>query len=196
MRRLLLLGLVFAAACLSTASPHITNNITISTTALNTGVFVGDTFRVIATPYDVNGDVVPFDTIVYSSTNPSVASVTSAGLVTALTAGSTTIFGSADGHSAQQPITVDGNVTGSILVTPPNPNLAVGTQQQLTANVVTTQNNPARNKTVTWSTTDATKATVSASGNVSAVAVTASVSICATANDAPAVKGCTTVTVH
>jgi len=103
----------------------------------------------------------------------------------------------ADGHSGRFPLTVDGNVTGSILVTPPTPTMNAGTQQLLTANVFTTLNDAARNKTVTWSTSDASKATVDATGNVSAVAATApTVSICATASDAPAIKGCATVTVH
>ncbi len=64
MRRIALFGLLLSIGCTSAEARHIvTNNITISTTALSAGVFVGDTFHVIATPLDANGDVVPFDTI-------------------------------------------------------------------------------------------------------------------------------------
>jgi uncharacterized protein YjdB len=196
MRRIVLLGLLFGVACVGATAPHITQSMNVVSTASVTGVFPGDTFHIVATPLDGNGGIVFFDTVVYSSSNTSVATVTSGGLVTALTPGSVNIFAATDGQTAHLPVTVDGNVTGKILVTPPIPTMSTGTQLQLTANVYTTLNDSARNKTVTWSSSDATKATVDAAGNVSALAVTASVSICATANDAPAVKGCATVKVQ
>jgi uncharacterized protein YjdB len=87
-------------------------------------------------------------------------------------------------------------VTSRIIVTPNTPLVSAGNQVQLTATVYTTVNNPARGKSVTWSTSDATKATVDASGNVSAIAATAAVSICATSVDTPSIKGCATVTVQ
>jgi uncharacterized protein YjdB len=196
MRRIVLLGFVLVTGCLSTPTPHLTNSINLTVTAQASGVFPGDTFTVIGTPLDGAGNIVPIDTVIYSSSNTSVATVTSAGLVVALAPGSTNIVATADGHFSRFPLNVDGNVTASVFVTPPTPTISVGAQAQLTVTIFTTLNNAARNKTVTWSTSDATKATVNATGNVSAVAATAAVSICATANDAPTIKGCATVKVQ
>jgi uncharacterized protein YjdB len=196
MRRIVLLGILFVVACTGVTAPRLTRGINITNTAPANGVFPGDTFHIVATPLDAAGDPVPIDTVAYSSSNTSVATVTSTGLVTAIAAGSANIVAATDGQNAHVPLKVDGNVTGTILVTPPASTMNMSTQQQLTANVFTTLVNPARNKTVTWSTSDAGKATVDGSGNVSAIAATASVSICATATDAPSVKGCATVKIQ
>lgn len=197
MRRLVLFGLLVSVSCTPATRPSVIAGVSLTNNASGAGVFPSDTFRVFGTAYDANGDATTLFPVLYTSTNTSVATVGSDGLVTALTAGTTQIKASADGvSSGAYQITVDGNVTGRVVVTPNTPTVKAGSQVQLTASVVTTVGNPARGKSVTWSTSDATKATVDSNGNVSAIAVTSGVSICATANDAPSIKGCATVTVN
>lgn len=199
MRRLVLAGVVFAEACLSGASaPSAVASLQVSSNVPATGVFVGDSVQVNASPLDVTGQVVPLP-VTYSSSNTAVATIDNFGKIKALSPGQSTISVKAGGQAANLTLTVDGNVTASVQVAPASPTISMGLggtgSVQLTATVMTTAGNPGRNKSVTWSTSDASKAVVSASGLVTPVAVTAGVSICATATDATNVKGCTNVTV-
>ena len=158
-------------------------------------MFVGDHVQLNAQPLDLNGGPVPVR-IMYSSSNPSVATIDQYGLITALAAGTSSIGISAGGQSAHLTLTVDGNVTGSVQVAPANPTTSTGAGGgvQLTATVLTTLGHPARGKSVTWSTSDASKATVDATGLVLPVAAGV-VSICATAIDNTSARGCATVTI-
>lgn len=197
MRRLVLFGLLIAVGCTPATTPSLISGVALTNNASASGFFPGDTFHVIGTAYDNTGIPTTLYPVTYSSSNSGVATVGTDGLVTAVAAGTTQLKATADGiSSGAYQITVDGNVTGHVVVTPATPTVKAGSQVQLTASVVTTVGNPARGKTVTWSTSDATKATVDSTGNVSAIAVTSGVSICATASDAPSVKGCATVTVN
>jgi uncharacterized protein YjdB len=198
MRRIALFGLLLSIGCTSAEAPSIVASLTVNTNAPQNGVFPGDQFQLSITPFDANGDPVSpgLAPVTYSSSNTSVATIGSTGNVSALAAGSTKLTGSAGGSHASFTLTVDGNTTGSVVVTPAAPTLSVAGQVQLTASVLTTLGNPARNKTVLWSTSDATKATVDTNGNVTAVAATSAVTICATVNDGSSIKGCTAVKVQ
>jgi uncharacterized protein YjdB len=197
MRRMVLFGLLITAGCTPATEPSIVAGIALTNNASSSGVFAGDQFQITATPYDASGEPLTLFAVTFTSSNPSVATIDSTGLVDALAAGTTKLQAKAGRTSSgQYLITVDGNVTGTIIVTPNTPSVTAGSQVQLTATVMTTVGNPARGKSVTWSTSDASKATVDASGNVSTVAATSAVSICATAVDAPTVKSCATVTVR
>lgn len=77
----------------------------------------GDTLTVVATPRDSsNTDVGPCQTITWSSSAPSVVSVTDAGKVTALGAGSATVTASSGGKSASVSFTVTSTVRDVMLV--------------------------------------------------------------------------------
>lgn len=196
MRRILLAGLLFTGGCLSGATaPSAVAGIQYNATMPPGGMFAGDQLQINAWALDINGDVIPF-AVTYASSNTNVATITTGGLITAVGPGTTTITMSSGGQTARVPFTIDGNVSSTVQVTPQGPTVLAGDQVALTAVVLTTLNNPGRGKSVNWSTADATKASVDATGNVSAIAATAGVAICATATDAPTVKGCTTVTVH
>ncbi|MGH7653378.1 MAG: Ig-like domain-containing protein [Gemmatimonadaceae bacterium] len=197
MRRLVLFGLLIVIGCTPASGPSLVVGVALTNNASADGLFVGDQFQLTGVPYDVNGDPVSLFTVTYSSSNAGVATVSSTGVVTAVSPGTTKLQAQAGGTSSGQLlVTVDGNVTTRIIVTPNAPLATAGSQVQLTATVYTSVGNPARGKSVTWSTSDASKATVDASGNVSAIAATSAVSICATSVDTPTVKGCATVTVH
>jgi hypothetical protein len=176
------------------ASNNAVYSIEFTNNASSSGVFVGDHVQVNAFPVDFNQDVVT-QTVTFSSGNTSVATVTQAGLVTATGAGSTAIAMSAGGVTVQMTLTVDGNVSDGVAVGPTPATVKIGGQQQFTALVTTTLGNPARGKTVNWSTSDASRATVDNTGKATGVAATAGVSICAAASDVPAALGCATLTV-
>src|ERR1019366_5200795 len=74
------------------------------------------------------------------------------------------------GKQGQQSITVTPIPVASLTVTPTIASLAIGATQQLTAATLDANGNTLSGRTVTWGTSDATKATVNASGLVTAVA--------------------------
>lgn len=78
----------------------------VSVTLSSSTLAVGATTQATATAYDAGGQVVSGQTVSWSSTNASVASVTSAGLVTAAAAGSATINATVGGVSGGAALTV------------------------------------------------------------------------------------------
>lgn len=112
-------------------------------------------------------------TIAFTSSDATVASVSSSGLVTALKAGTTTITAknAANNLSATCAITVNEAASGDVLVASISLNktsaeLDVGSRLELTPTILP---NNATNKTIAFSSGDATVASVSSSGVVSAI---------------------------
>jgi uncharacterized protein YjdB len=106
-------------------------------------------------------------TVTWSSSNTSVATVSTSGLVTATGCGTATITATTqDGNkTATCPITVNIPVT-SVTISPSTVSLtAINATQQLTATVAPAT---ACNKTVTWSSSNTSVATVNTSGLVTA----------------------------
>jgi uncharacterized protein YjdB len=194
MRRILLAGLLLTGACVNGTAPSAISGLQVNDNVNANGVFVGDSVQFSAVPLDFGGNPLPLS-VQYSSSNTAVGTVTINGLVTILSVGTTTITISSGNQSAHVPITVDPNIVASVVVTPNPVSVAPGALGSLTATVITTLNHPARNKTLVWSTTDATKVTVDQTGKITGVANTSGVSVCAAASDAPTVKGCATVNV-
>lgn len=196
MRRLVFTGLVFLTACLSGAtSPSSISTIQVLNNASPLGVFAGDQVQLSAQALDPAGDVVPV-AFTYASSNHAVATVDANGLITAVAAGSSTITVATTGTKSSLTLTVDGNISSTIQLTPNGATISPGQTVALTAAVMTTLGNPARGKSVTWSSADATKVSVDAAGNARGVVATSGVSVCATATDAASVKGCETIIVQ
>ena len=86
--------------------------------SLNTSsITIGQTAQATATATDSTGNVLTDKTVTWSSSVPSVASITAAGVVTALAIGSANITATVDGKSASTSISV---TSGSIDPTPPS----------------------------------------------------------------------------
>jgi uncharacterized protein YjdB len=62
--------------------------------------FVGQTVQASASPRDINNNVLSAYSVTWTSSNPSVATVSPLGLITAVSAGSTTITASSSGKTA------------------------------------------------------------------------------------------------
>jgi hypothetical protein len=69
----------------------------------------------------------------WSSSDPTVATVSGAGIATPLRAGTTTITASLEGHSASSTLTVTNALLQSIVVLPADPSIPNGTALQLSA---------------------------------------------------------------
>ena len=193
MKRIAVLGLLFAAGCLSGAtSPNDVASISITANASPNGVFIGDQVQISAAAFDFNGNVLA-TTITFATSNASVVTVSSTGLITAVGAGTANVGVSAGGRTVNVPVQVDGNVTNAVGVFPTSQSLHVGGTGIFVASAATTIGNPARNKSFTWTSADVSKATVDSSGTVTAKAVTAGIQICATVTDGSAKQGCATL---
>ena len=142
-----------------------------------TGVSVSQTTANIAlgTKLELIPVVMPTNatnrSVSWTSSQPSVATVNSRGLVTAVAEGTTTITATTQdgGKTASSVITVFGvPVTGVTLRwSVPISYLGVGTKQQLIATVLPTN---ATNKSMSWDSDNTSVATVNSSGLVTAVA--------------------------
>lgn len=169
----------------------LVTSVTLSQTAAT--LTEGDTFQLEAT---VSPEDATDSSLTWSSSNPSVATVDANGLVTAVAEGQATITAKtndASGVSATCVITVEKVVVlvGEIVLDQTVAELEVGNTLQLTASVLPAD---ADDATVTWSSSDETLATVSASGLVEALAV-GEVVITATANDESGVSASCTITI-
>ena len=139
--------------------------------------------------------IVPGDasnpTVIWTSANDEIASVSNTGVVTAVgEGGPVTITATTQdgGFTATCDVTVFMNHVSSVTVEPNEITLGVGFKQQLTATILPVD---ATNKTYTWSSDDAAIATVT-NGMVTAIAV-GSTTIKATAEDGGIVGSCNVV---
>lgn len=149
----------------------------------NTSLNVGQTATFSATPKDGHGLVLTGRTITWSSSAPNVASVSSSGVVTAVSAGTAVINATSEGVVGSLALTANpvGGTLATVSVSLASGVLSVGQTTQASASGRDAAGNPVSLGTPTWSTSNAAVATVSMSGVVSAVAsgsatITASVS--------------------
>ncbi|HJP85487.1 MAG TPA: Ig-like domain-containing protein, partial [Gemmatimonadaceae bacterium] len=108
--------------------------------------------------------------ITWSSDNTSIASVDANGLVTAHAAGSATVSASSEGKTGSAVLTVDAAPVASVTVTPESATLVLGITptQQLSAVTKDGNGSVLAGRLVTWSSSDATVASVDANGLVTA----------------------------
>ncbi len=128
------------------------------------------TLQLTATPQDSAGHTLADRTLTWSSSDPAVATVTGTGLVSALTPGTATITASTEGKSGTTRLTVTPAAIASIDVTPSTSILSEGSTKQLTATAKDAAGRVLSGRTFTWTSSDVTKATVSNTGLVTAVA--------------------------
>lgn len=135
---------------------------------------VGQTLPMTATLKDAGGAALSaqFRTVVWTTSNAAVASVSQAGEVTAVSLGSATISATAEGISGSTLVTVAGstNPVVSVDVTPSSPEIEVGSTITLTATPRDAGGQQVAGRPVTWISLDQTIATVSQSGVVTGIA--------------------------
>ena len=143
----------------------------------STTVNVGATLSLAATAKDKSGAIVASAVIAWSSSAPSVATVSSAGGVTGVSAGTATITASSGGFSSTSQVTVTLDDTpASITLAPPGPiALVAGSLVTLTATVRAPDGRVVPTATVAYSSTDASVASVTAGVVVAAKVGTATI---------------------
>ena len=131
---------------------------------------VGQSALLVAEPLAANGSLLTGRSIKWTSSNVSVASVSSVGLVTAIGAGGATITATSEGRSAAASITVSSVPVASVAVSPTAATISVGQTTQLGATTRDASSRTLSGRLVGWTSASAAVATVSSSGLVTAVA--------------------------
>lgn len=140
----------------------------IQVTPTNKSLFVEESFQLSAQTRDAGGNVLTGRPISWSSNNEGVATVSALGLVTALAPGGAIITATSEGRSSPASITVTAIPVASIDVKPDTLTLVEGQTAQLQAQPLDEQGNPLVGRIVLFFTNNASVATVSSSGVVSA----------------------------
>src|SRR3989442_1032265 len=144
-------------------------SVTVSPATAN--VFVGATTQLTATPKDAAGNVLSGRVISWTSSNAAIATVSATGLVTGLVAGTATITATSEGKSGTASVTVATVPVASVTVSPTAANMYVGGTVQLTATPKDAAGNVLSGRVISWASSNAAIATVSATGLVTGVAV-------------------------
>ena len=155
----------YTATCLLTVLPQIVDVTSITLNKAELSLFNGDTETLLATVLPNNATD---KTVVWSSSDNSIATVSSEGLVTALQTGAVTITASCGGKSATCTVTVSEKTVEvlAVVLDVTQKEIEESSTLQLTATVLPEE---ATEKTVTWDSSDNSIATVSNTGLVTSL---------------------------
>ncbi|MGE3616220.1 MAG: Ig-like domain-containing protein [Gemmatimonadales bacterium] len=141
----------------------------VSVSPTSAAVAIAETKTFAATVKDSTGAVLAGRPVTWASGSPAVATVSSGGIVTGVTAGATGITASAEGKVGTASVTITAAAVATVVVTPAAASISVGQTQPLTATPKDSTGTTLTGRTVTWTTSNAGVATVAASGLVTAV---------------------------
>jgi len=127
----------------------------------------GQTVQLTVTLRDAAGNVLSGRTVTWATSAGGIASVSASGLVTGVAGGTATITASSEGRDGTASVTVTEPVA-TVTVTPATASVQAGSTVQLTATPRDTNGNTLSGRTITWSSSNTTMATVSAGGVVTA----------------------------
>jgi uncharacterized protein YjdB len=145
---------------------------TVSVGPSNPTVPAYGTVPLSATLRDASGNTLTGRTVDWSSANTAVATVSPSGLVTGRAVGSAVISASSEGRVGSTTVTVGPPApVATVTVAPSLATLSTGNSLQLTATLRDASGNALTGRTVTWSTSNSSIATVSGAGLVTALAV-------------------------
>jgi uncharacterized protein YjdB len=136
----------------------------------------GQSAQLTATTYDVNGNAITGRNVSWSSSDANVAIVGSGGLVTTIAAGKADITANSEGRKSVVPVTVSpapssttAASVASVTVTLNAPTLVAGQSTQANATLKDASGNVLTGRSVVWTTSDATVASVNATGLVTTI---------------------------
>ena len=170
-RSLITLVVSFALGCSSGSdagggdppTPEPVASVTV--TSAQSSVVVGASVQMSVTTLDASGNTLTGRTVAWSTSDAAVASVNPSGSVTGESIGEATITATSEGHTGSATITVLTSVASVVVI--PDPAVVISTLSvQMTATPQEAGGLPLIGKTVTWTTADASIATVDASGLV------------------------------
>ncbi len=169
------LALALATACADTSTaPPVTPPRPVASVVVSPAtrtLLTGDEQRYAARVLDANGQDITDRTITWSSSNPSVASVATDGLVTALQPGTVSINASVEGRIGSGVLQVELAPVASVSIDPAQALLIEGQARQVAAITKDAAGRIITGRAITWSAVNPDVASVSANGLVTALAV-------------------------
>ncbi len=131
----------------------------------------GATRQLVAVPLDATGRELQGRRISWLSSDTSLVLVSASGLVTALSPGITSVHAISEGSYASADVRVSGppGAVAKVTLIPAAASLTIGASLQLTSILEDAIGNVATDRPVTWTSSAASVASVSASGRVTAV---------------------------
>ncbi len=169
-RPLLLAALLTLTACLDRGVTDTAVVERVDLTPPVASVEAGRTLPLAAVARDAAGSALGGRPITWSSSNPQIATVSSSGVVTARAVGEARIAASSGGQSALSTITVTAREVASVQITPVAISVRVGRSATLQARALDADGQPLTDRTITWTSANASIATITAQGVVTAVA--------------------------
>ena len=145
----------------------------VSVAPASASLTVGQTSQLTATPRDASGAALSGRVVTWTTSNGQVATVTTAGLVRAIAAGSATIPATSEGRSGTASVTVTAAPpvpVATVTVSPATASVQAGQTVQLTAVTRDAGGNVLTGRTIVWSSANNGTATVSSTGLVTGVA--------------------------
>ena len=130
---------------------------------------VGQNMQVTVRYYDASNKQLSGRSVAYSTSNSSVATVSTAGLITAAALGAVTITATVDGVQGNLTINVTQAPVFFILITPASPSVRPGESITLTAQPQNSIGQPLTGRPITWSSANTARATITQGGVVTGV---------------------------
>jgi uncharacterized protein YjdB len=143
----------------------------VSVQLAQTSVIAGSSTLATATLRSAGNDLLTGRTITWSSSNAGVASVNASGVITALAPGTTTITASSEGRTGSALLTVTAPLVSTVTVSLGAQSLQVGQSTHVTAVARDAAGNVLTGRTVQWSSSAPSVASVNASGFVTAQSI-------------------------
>jgi Bacterial Ig-like domain (group 2) len=150
-RRIVAIG-VLLGACKPTEPPPPVALVTVTPAAAT--LVVGGTQQLSATLTDANSSILSERTIAWNTSDPTTATVSQSGLVTAVALGTATVAATSGGKTGISTITVAAPPVASVTISPGSSSLAVGGTTTLTATARDANGNVLTGETWSWASTN------------------------------------------
>ena len=147
-----------------TVSPAPVASVAVSPSSAT--LVVGQTVQLEAQPRDASGQPLDGRAVTWSTNRLDIATVTSTGIVAAVSAGTATITASSEGRSGAATIIVQAPSVSRVEVTPASATVDVGGSFRLTATVYDSRGNVIPGAVVGWASSDTRIAIVDNTGRV------------------------------
>jgi len=145
-----------------TVTPRVVASVIISPATVS--IRVGVTATLFAQTLDAEGAALTGRTIVWSSSNPAVASVNAQGIITAVAAGAATISATSEGRTGQVAVTVTLPPVQTVSVAPTIDTLGIGTTRQHVATIRDANGIVLTGRAIAWTSSNIAVVSVSSSG--------------------------------
>lgn len=155
-----------SVAAVTVSAPPV---VSVAVSPSSATLVVGQTVDLEAEPRDASGRPLSGRAVTWSSNRPEVATVTSSGIVAAVSAGTATITASSEGRSGNATIIVEAPTVNRVEVTPTTATVDVGGSFRLTATVYDSRGNVIPGANLAWASSDTRIATVDNTGRVAGV---------------------------